>query len=154
MWLHVTFSPGWNSLPVLNTTVKLALGWVPFRTAQKMKFSNKDFFSNCDQIHRKLRIWSHLLKKSLMEKFIFCAVSPVTYKWPKWIHPEVSFAPGWNLTCNISAQTRKYHFFGQYVHFRWVNTTIYRAETRSTMTKQPKKTNFQKQYYNPEMLEL
>ena len=31
-----------------------------------MKFSNKDFFSNCDQIYRKLRIWSHLLKKSLI----------------------------------------------------------------------------------------
>ena len=40
----------------------------------KMKFSIKDFFSKCDQIHRKLRIWSHLLVKSLMEKFIFCAV--------------------------------------------------------------------------------
>ena len=43
-------------------------------TAQKMKFSFKDFFGNCDQIRRKLRIWSHLLKKPLMEKFIFCAV--------------------------------------------------------------------------------
>ena len=30
--------------------------------AQKMKFSIKDFFSKCDQIRRKLRIWSHLLK--------------------------------------------------------------------------------------------
>ena len=39
-----------------------------------MNFSIKDFFSKCDQIHRKLRIWSHLLKKSLMENFIFCAV--------------------------------------------------------------------------------
>ena len=36
-------------------------------TAQKMKFSIKDFFNKCDQIRRKLRIWSHLLKKSLME---------------------------------------------------------------------------------------
>ena len=36
-----------------------------------MKFSNKDFFSKCDQIRsRKLRIWSHLLKKSLMKNFI------------------------------------------------------------------------------------
>ena len=43
-------------------------------TAQKMKFSIKDFFSKCDQIRRKLQIWSHLLKKSLMENFIFCAV--------------------------------------------------------------------------------
>ena len=43
-------------------------------TAQKMKFSIKDLFSKCDQIRRKLRIWSHLLKKSLMENFILCAV--------------------------------------------------------------------------------
>ena len=43
-------------------------------TAQKMKFSIKDFFSKCNQTRRKLRIWSHLLKKSLMENFIFCAV--------------------------------------------------------------------------------
>ena len=40
-----------------------------------MKFCTKDFFSKCDQICRKLRIWSHLLKKSLMENFIFCAVT-------------------------------------------------------------------------------
>ena len=39
-----------------------------------MKFSIKDFFSKCDQIRRELRIWSHLLKKSLMENFFFCAV--------------------------------------------------------------------------------
>ena len=43
-------------------------------TAQNMKFSIKDFFSKCDQIRSFLRIWSHLLKKSLMENFIFCAV--------------------------------------------------------------------------------
>ena len=41
-------------------------------TAQKMKFSIKDFFSKCDQIRSFLRICSHLLKKSLMENFIFC----------------------------------------------------------------------------------
>ena len=35
-------------------------------TAQKMKFSINDLFSKC---------WSHLLKKSLMENFIICAVS-------------------------------------------------------------------------------
>ena len=39
-----------------------------------MKFYIKDFFSKCDQIRRKLRIWSLLLKKSLTENFIFCAV--------------------------------------------------------------------------------
>ena len=41
-----------------------------------MKFSIKDFFSKCDQIRRKLQIWLHLLRKSLMENFIFCAVQP------------------------------------------------------------------------------
>ena len=43
-------------------------------TAQKMNFSIKDFFSKSDQIRSFLRIWSHLLSKSLMENFIFCAV--------------------------------------------------------------------------------
>ena len=43
-------------------------------TSQKMKFSIKDVLSKCDQIRKKLWIWSHLLKKSLMENFIFCAV--------------------------------------------------------------------------------
>ena len=48
-----------------------------FRTlaAQKMKFSINDFFSKCYQIHRKLQIWSHLLKNHLMENFLFCAVA-------------------------------------------------------------------------------
>ena len=40
-----------------------------------MKFSIEDFFSKCDQTYRKLRTWSQLLKKSLMENFIFCAVT-------------------------------------------------------------------------------
>ena len=62
-----------------------------------MKFSIKDFFSKYDQIRTKMerfviivngwkpltiitkrsilvRVWSHLLKKSLMENFIFCVV--------------------------------------------------------------------------------
>ena len=46
-------------------------------TAQKTKFSIKNFFSKRDEIHRRLRIWWHLLKKSLMENFIFCAVTAV-----------------------------------------------------------------------------
>ena len=46
-------------------------------TAQKMKFFIKDFYSKCDQNRSFLRIWSHLLKKSLMENFIFCAVKHI-----------------------------------------------------------------------------
>ena len=36
---------------------------------------HENFFSKYDQIRSLLWIWSHLLKKSLMENFIFCAVS-------------------------------------------------------------------------------
>ena len=43
-------------------------------TTQKMNFSIKDFLSKCDQIRMTLRIWSHLLKKSLTEIFTFWAV--------------------------------------------------------------------------------
>ena len=39
-----------------------------------MKFSIKDLFSKCDQIRSKLRIWSHSLKKSVVENFIFRAM--------------------------------------------------------------------------------
>ena len=42
-----------------------------YTSTRKMKFLIKDFFSKCDQICRKLRIWSHLLKKSFIEIFIF-----------------------------------------------------------------------------------
>ena len=40
-------------------------------TSQKMKFFFKDFFKKWAQVRRKLQIWSHLLRKSLMENFIF-----------------------------------------------------------------------------------
>ena len=39
-----------------------------------MKFSIKDFFSKCEQVRSFLRIWSHLLKKSSVENFIFYVV--------------------------------------------------------------------------------
>ena len=46
----------------------------PSFTAQKIKFSTTDFSSKCYQIHSFLRIWSHLLKKFLVENFIFCVL--------------------------------------------------------------------------------
>ena len=39
-----------------------------------MKFSIKDFFIKYDQIRSFLRIWHHLMRKSLMENFIVCEV--------------------------------------------------------------------------------
>ena len=55
-----------------NTRFKLAK--IKQMLSTKLKFFIKDFFSKCDQICSFLWIWSHLLKKSFMENFIFCAV--------------------------------------------------------------------------------
>ena len=43
-----------------------------------MKFSNKDFFSKCDQIQSFQRILPYLLKKSFMENFIFLCSGKTT----------------------------------------------------------------------------
>ena len=48
-----------------------------------MKFSITDFFSKCDQIHRKLWIWSNLLTKSLLENSIFSTVAVPSTNIPK-----------------------------------------------------------------------
>ena len=61
-----------------------------------MKFSIKDFFSKFDQVRKKLRIWSHLLRKSLMKNFIFCAV----YEFITLLRCE-AMAPCWVWKSNI-----------------------------------------------------
>ena len=48
-------------------------------TAQKKKFSINDFSSKCERIRSFLRIWWHLLKESLIENLIFCAVPKLTF---------------------------------------------------------------------------
>ena len=63
-------SKNWLEIELLIVILKFS---IRINTAQ-MKFSIKDFFSKCDQTRRKMRIWSHLLKKSLTENFIFWAV--------------------------------------------------------------------------------
>ena len=40
----------------------------------KIKFNITDLFSKCEQIRRKLQIYSNLLKKSLRTNLIYCAV--------------------------------------------------------------------------------
>ena len=50
-------------------------------SAQKIKFPIKDYFSKCDQNRSFLQIWSHLLKKSFMKNFIYCALKVLTVTW-------------------------------------------------------------------------
>ena len=83
------------SVKVINTSITSMLFLNYFRkpfflenfsfsknyTAQKMKFSIKDFFSKCDHICRKLWIWIYLMKKPLMENFIFCGEWRRGFSW-------------------------------------------------------------------------
>ena len=54
--------------------------YYPNVTGQKMKFSTRDLFSKCGQIRSFLRISSDLLKKSVIESLIFCAVHTKIFK--------------------------------------------------------------------------
>ena len=70
-------------------------------TVDKMKFSITVFFSKCDQICSFLRIWSHLLEKSLMEKFIFCAVSHDRYLTGSYILQSIKSVRIWSFSVLI-----------------------------------------------------
>ena len=70
-----------------------------------------DFFSKGDQIRRKLKIWSHSVKKPLREGAIFCAV-PVVHNSREiesfvcqkgfFTISVVLFALLFNVSCRIS----------------------------------------------------
>ena len=62
-----------------------------------MKFSIKDFFSKCDQIRSFLRIWSHLLKKSLNRKL---------HVFGNYVHSSLSAFAMQKLTKFPEAATR------------------------------------------------
>ena len=51
-----------------------------------MKLSIKDFFSKCDQIHRKLQIWFTFPEEILNGKLHFCAVVKGRMKSTKFCH--------------------------------------------------------------------
>ena len=92
-WLHViTLYSFFNTIPWFDAV---------FNTAQKMKFFIKGFFSKCDQISSFLRIWSHLMKRSLIKNFIFCAmkvlmsITYLLYKFPtNFLHFSIFILSG------------------------------------------------------------
>ena len=84
-------------------------------TAQKMKFLIKDFFSKCGQIHRKLRIWSHLLKKFLMENFIFCG----SIRTMKIFLEENKYRPFYKQAVTNYSHHTFFSFFEYKICLRW-----------------------------------
>ena len=53
----------------------------PQKTEDLVTFTEEILNGKLHFLCRKLRIWSLLLKKSLMENFIFCAVLAFSYSW-------------------------------------------------------------------------
>ena len=69
-------------------------------TAQKMKFSIKDFFSKCDQIRS-------LLKKSLKENFIFLCSVPYL-KWNDFYVKYLAFHHYWySIIANFASNNKR-----------------------------------------------
>ena len=75
--LEKHFREGYIFIIFLESQNLCSLSWATLGITQKIKFSINNFFSKCDQICSFLRIWSHLLKKSLMGNFIFCEVGGI-----------------------------------------------------------------------------
>ena len=65
-----------------------------------MNLSIIDFFSKCDQIHRK--IWTYLQKKYLMENFIFCAFLYVICAARLYEQLRNKVANDWHATAQIN----------------------------------------------------
>ena len=86
----------WHANTIFLKNDRKGKGVLPY-TAQKMKFLIKDFFSKCDHIRSFLRIWSYLLKKSLMENFIFLYSG--CYNWK--IHDIRNWLPF--ETCHLTS---------------------------------------------------
>ena len=59
------------SIPFIHSVCAFWDASLKRNTVQKLKYSIKDFFNKCNQIRKKLGIWSHFLKKSLTENLIF-----------------------------------------------------------------------------------
>ena len=87
-----------------------------------MKFSIQDFFSKCDQIRSFLRIWSHLLKKPLMENLTFCAVLSPHMRIRYLAHSHLSL----QLLLKTSFDVRKYGL-EVWVAFPWHETSSFLA---------------------------
>ena len=76
--------------------------------AHEIQFFIKDFFRKYDQIHRQMQIWSHLLKNSLIEKFLF-----VQFKINLLTRPYQTF---WNQFTELLNRTYQtfWQFFTMY----------------------------------------
>ena len=114
VWLEIIPSPNENCV-IWEIEMKLQIRVLNF-AEQKMKFFIKDLFSKCDQIRRKLGSWLHLLKKSLMRNFIFCAV-PCFWGLVKSIS-DISYWYRDELCKRNQHTNRTYYFFNDLISIK------------------------------------
>ena len=99
-----------------------------------MNFSIRNCFSKCDEIPRKLRIWSHLFKKSLMKTLFFVQcimqikiLSHDIFTW--WKHGASPLTHlfrverGFAHSCSLFKDDKKYRFRNckKYLHLNYSN---------------------------------
>ena len=86
---------------------------------QNMKISINDFLKKCDQICRKLRIWSHSLKNSVMKSFFFVQGLLGLLSSPRSKNKNIKL---YSKKCNFLAPILKklLYFFKKkfFLHFR------------------------------------
>ena len=69
-WILLQYQPFLRNIKINNLLKSLKTDYIGVICTTQKKFSTKDFNSKCDQIRRKLWIWSHLPKKTLMVNLI------------------------------------------------------------------------------------
>ena len=77
MWILKQHNFSKNKL--FSSSLKFSLYLLAQIDAQKINFFVKNWFSKCEHIRIKLRIYSHLLNKSFTENFIFCVVNMIGF---------------------------------------------------------------------------
>ena len=93
---------------------------MPKNTAHQMKFSIKDFFSKRDQIRSKMK---RLLKKSLMENFIFCAMKNIQFSHSFQFYFDIiefdSIAEDFEIS-GLRHMLNVFFFFFLFFFFEWL----------------------------------
>ena len=87
------------------------------------------FFCKCHQIHRKLRIWSHLMQKYLVETFIFRAVEVLKTKWKTQKKAVFILSIYWHVKTGFYMIEYNYTpLFISYLSICWPNKICYSNE--------------------------
>ena len=110
------FSLTISSENVTKSAENCRFGQIYLRNNGKLHFlcsAIKDFFSKCDQIRRKLRIWSRLLRKYLMG--IFFCVCCASYQNQSQDSRVIWVSPTHWITAFIFQQLSQVIFFFDFV---------------------------------------